>query len=135
MLLGRLKALDGFAPLLLRAVIGIIFVVHGYPKLFGGMEKFTSTVTNNLGLPWYMAYVAALSEFAGGILLILGLFTRWAALFISGVMVVAITRVHWHQGLVKGFEFPLSLLAGAVTLVILGGGWLSVDRTIIKKEW
>jgi len=49
-------------------------------------------------------------------------------------MVVATTTIHWNQGLVKGYEFTLSLLAGAVALMILGGGWLSVDK-LIKKEW
>jgi uncharacterized membrane protein YphA (DoxX/SURF4 family) len=62
------------------------------------------------------------------------LFTRWAALFIAGVMVVATTTIHWNQGLVKGYEFTLSLLAGAIALMILGGGWLSMDK-LVKKEW
>ena len=135
MLLGRLKALHDLAPLILRLVLGLIFIVHGHQKLFGEMDKFIGTVTGRLGMPLFMAYVAAFSEFGGGILLVLGLFTRWAALFISGVMVVAITKIHWHQGLVKGYEFPLSLLAGAITLMILGGGWMSVDKTLVKKEW
>jgi len=134
MLLGRLKGLHDLAPLILRLVLGLIFIVHGYHKFFGEMERFIGTVTGRLGMPLFMAYVAAFSEFGGGILLVLGLFTRWAALFISGVMVVAITKIHWHQGLVKGYELPLSLLAGAVTLMILGGGWLSVDK-LTKKEW
>jgi putative oxidoreductase len=134
MLLGKLKGLHDLAPLILRLVLGVIFVVHGHHKIFGGMEKFIDTVTGKLGMPTFMAYVAAFSEFGGGILLIIGLFTRWAALFTSGVMVVAITQIHWHQGLVKGYEFPLSLLAGAIALIILGGGWMSVDK-LVKKEW
>jgi putative oxidoreductase len=135
MLLGKLSGLHGLAPLILRLVLGVIFIAHGYPKLFGGgMEKFVGTVTTKVGMPPFMAYVAALSEFGGGVLLLLGLFTRWAALFIAGVMVVATATIHWNQGLVKGYEFTLSLLAGALVLMILGGGWLSVDK-LIKKEW
>jgi putative oxidoreductase len=135
MLLGKLSVLQGLAPLILRLVLGVIFVAHGYPKLFGGgMEKFVGTVTGKVGMPPFMAYVAALSEFGGAVLLLLGLFTRWAALFIAGVMVVATTTIHWNQGLVKGYEFTLSLLAAALVLMISGGGWLSVDK-LIKKEW
>ena len=135
MLLGKLSVLQGLAPLILRLVLGVIFIAHGHPKLFGGgMEKFVGTVTGRVGMPAFMAYVAALSEFGGGVLLLLGLFTRWAALFIAGVMVVATTTIHWNQGLVKGYEFTLSLLAAALVLMILGGGWLSVDK-LIKKEW
>ena len=81
MLLGKLSGLHGLAPLILRLVLGVIFIAHGYPKLFGGgMEKFVGTVTTKVGMPPFMAYVAALSEFGGGVLLLLGLFTRWAAL-------------------------------------------------------
>jgi putative oxidoreductase len=143
--------------LLLRCMVGAIFVIHGYPKIFGGpgkAEKVHSKVRQHLGpgfdaamergsiasfrgnvegmgmpMPGMMAWVAALAEFGGGILLILGWLTRPAALIISGNMVVAITRVHWKNGLVGqgGYEFPLSLLASLVALLLTGPGAISID--------
>ena len=76
----------------LRLVAGIGMAGHGYGKLFGDhMAGFTDTVAK-LGLPGdpqLMAHLAAWSEFAGGILCILGLLTRVSALMIVGTMVVA----------------------------------------------
>lgn len=143
--------------LLLRVMVGAIFVIHGYPKIFGGpgkVEKVHPKVRQHLGagfdaamehgsiasfrgnvegmglpMPGIMAWVAALAEFGGGILLILGWLTRPVALIMSGNMVVAITRVHWKNGLVGqgGYEFPLSLLGSLVALVLAGPGAISID--------
>ena len=143
--------------LLLRCVVGAIFVIHGYPKIFGGpgkTDKVHPKVRQHLGpgfdaamergsiasfrgnvegmgfpAPGVMAWVAALAEFGGGILLILGWLTRPAALVISGNMVVAVTRVHWKNGLVGqgGYEFPLSLLAALGALLLTGPGAISID--------
>ncbi len=141
--------------LLLRLILGGIFVVHGYPKVFGGpgkaapaplrrhlgpgfdqsMERggianFRNTVAG-LGtpLPGVMAWVGALSELVGGALLILGWFTRPAALAVSGNMAVAISRVHWKNGLVGqgGYEFALVCLAGLLALLLGGPGAISID--------
>ena len=141
--------------LLLRVIIGGIFVAHGYPKLFGGpgkslpeparrylgpgfdaaMEKggianFRTNVTN-LGMPAprVMAWAAALSEFGGGLPIILGWFTRPAALALCGTMGVAIQRVTWKNGLVGagGWEFSLSLIGGLLALLFGGPGAISID--------
>lgn len=144
-----------FGLLLLRLIVGGIFAVHGYPKLFGGPGKpvplevakylgagFVESVERgpqgfagmlrNLGVPEpeRMAYVVGAAEFFGGILLALGWFTRLASLALITDMVVAISRVHWRNGLVApgGFEFPLSLLAACLTLVFTGPGNLSFDQ-------
>jgi putative oxidoreductase len=123
----------------LRIVIGIILIPHGYQKLFGGIEKFVPNVVK-LGFPFTLAptafaYAAALAEFLGGILLVIGLLTRWAALFAAVNMAVAIFKVHLHHGLTGsgGFEFPLALLAGCVALMLLGGGRASMDRA--PRKW
>ncbi len=133
-----LRKLDSFrwlAPVLLRAVAGVIFVVHGYQKLFSGMEGFTQYVTS-LGFPGFMAWVAAGTEFFGGVALILGLFTRWAALGVGCVMLTAILKVHWGNGLTgdNGYEYPLTLLCVAVSLILMGGGTLSLDRYAIERR-
>ena len=143
--------------LLLRCLVGAIFVIHGYPKIFGGpgkaerlhpkmrqhlgpgfdaaMERgsianFRGNVENlGMPLPGVMAWVAALAEFGGGVFLILGWLTRPVALIVSGNMVVAVTRVHWKNGLVGqgGYEFPLTMLAALLTIVLAGPGALSID--------
>ena len=143
--------------LVLRCVVGAIFVIHGYPKLFGGpgkaeqvppkvrqflgpgfeasMERgsivsFRGNVESmGLPMPGAMAWSAALAEFGGGILLILGWLTRLAALALSVNMIVAISRVHWKNGLVGpgGYEFPLSLLGSLIALVLSGPGAISID--------
>ncbi len=141
--------------LLLRLILGGIFVVHGYPKVFGGpgktapaplrrylgpgfdqamerggIENFRKVVAG-LGtpLPGVMAWVAALAELAGGALLMLGWLTRPAALALCGDMAMAISRVHWKNGLVGqgGYEFALACLAGLLALLFGGPGAISID--------
>jgi putative oxidoreductase len=78
--------------------------------------------------------VAALAEFLGGICLVVGLFTRYAALAIAIIMTIAITTAH-YQRLVGGYEFPLLLLAAAVALMLTGGGPLSFDKSVLRRDF
>ncbi len=126
-----MRFLDRLQPLgllALRLVLGAIMVGHGYHKVFGGMSHFVPTVAH-LGLPGWMAYLSAGAEFFGGILLLVGLVTRLAALAMSINMAVAIWKVHWHNGLLGqgGYEFPLSLAAIAFALILFGGGPIALD--------
>jgi putative oxidoreductase len=134
-----LKALDSvkwLSPVLLRAVVGLVFIVHGKQKLFGGMEGFTQYVTTGLHLPALLAWAAACTEFFGGVALILGLLTRLSALGIACVMAVAVFRVHWAAGLTGdgGYEFPLTLLCASISLMLTGGGPLSLDSWLLEKK-
>ncbi|HEY2387312.1 MAG TPA: DoxX family protein [Candidatus Binatia bacterium] len=123
-------------PILLRAVLGAIFIAHGFRKLDGNMPDFVRTV-GHLGfpVPAAFAWAAALSEFLGGICVLVGLFTRYAALAIAIVMAVAISKVHLHDGLVGGYEFPLALLAIAAAVVLLGAGPASIDHTVLHRDF
>ena len=88
--------LSSLGLLWLRVLMGSSIAVHGYQKIFGGgVETFASFV-ETLGLPFPLAaaWVAALSEFVGGILIVLGLGTRFAALLIFGTMTVAAFVAH-----------------------------------------
>ena len=128
--------LDRFQPfgaLVMRLVLGAIFVAHGYGKIIprGALYNFTHYVAH-LGMPPWLGYVAAFTEFFGGILLILGLVTRVAAFAGTIDMAVAIVKVHLHGGLTghggqPGFEFPLALFALALMLVFTGAGTLALD--------
>ena len=123
-------------PLLLRVVLGAIFVAHGFQKISSDMREFTHTV-GHLGFPMpvLFAWAAALSEFLGGICVLVGLFTRWAALAIAVVMTVAVTQVHLHQGLLQGYEYPLALLAIAIAIVLTGAGPASLDKNVLHRDF
>jgi putative oxidoreductase len=128
--------LDRFQPfgaLLLRLMLGVIMVAHGYSKIIprGALYNFTHFVAT-LGMPSWLGYVAAFTEFFGGMLLIVGLLTRIAALGLAIDMAVAILKVHLHGGLTghggkPGFEFPLALLSMALMLLFSGPGRFAAD--------
>jgi len=127
-----LRYLDRLQPLALfvmRLVLGIIMLVHGYHKVFGGLHHFVQLVTG-LGLPAWSAYLAAFTEFFGGLLILLGLFTRFAAFAICIDLSVAIAKVHLHNGLTGngGFEFPLTVSALAFALIFFGAGPIAFDH-------
>ena len=128
--------LDRFQPLgalIARVVLGAVMLVHGWHKIFphGSLYSFTQTV-GHLGLPPWLGYVAAFTEFFGGALLILGLLVPVAALGVAIDMAVAVLKVHLRHGFLgpQGFEFPLSLFALAFLLLVSGSGYLAVDSYI-----
>ena len=128
----RLEKLKPLALLLLRLALGIIFIFHGYPKLFTHTRE-TMQMFQHMGFPGYFAYIAGAIEFFGGLVLILGLFTRIAGILLAGEMAVAIWRVHLPQGpitMVKNYEFPMVLAAAAFMLACVGAGLLSLDYVI-----
>ncbi len=127
----RLDALQPVALFLLRAALGIIFIAHGYPKLAhsgAGMQQFFV----GHGLPGMLVYVAGIVEVFGGGLLILGLFTRAAALLLAIEMGVALWKVHSARGYlaVHEYEFPLALAVACFALAAVGPGLLSIDHPL-----
>lgn len=129
---------NDIAPLVLRLTLGVIFIGHGWGKLFGeGNPAGFAGWLGSMGLePSYLLAVAAgLAETFGGALLIAGLFTRAAASSLVVVMLVAIGFVHLDAGMFGkgGYEFQLLLLVGVVSLLIQGAGKHSVDEIIYKK--
>ena len=134
-MLGKLTKIRDLAPLFLRVAVGAAGIYHGHGKLFGGMSHFEEVVAGlHLPAPALLAWAAALSEFVGGILIVLGLLTRWAALFLGITMAVAVFRVHLHDGF-RELEYPMVLLAACLSLVLTGGGWLSFDRHVVGREF
>lgn len=127
-----------YATLLLRLILGVTFLIHGGMKLFGGLEgtaKFFAMMHIEPAYP--MAIVVGCFEFFGGLLVLLGLLTRLGAFMIVCVMSGAILTVHISHGFLTqngGFEFPLALLVIALSLMLTGGGKMSVDKDIIKTE-
>ncbi len=133
-----LTPLQGWGIAILRVVVGIVFLVHGGQKLFvwgfGGVAGFMAKV--GIPAPMLAAVLVTLVEFVGGLALVLGLFTRWAAIPLAINMVVAILVVHWPAGffLPNGFEFALTLLAANAALVLLGSGEASVDGLLAGRQ-
>jgi putative oxidoreductase len=111
------------AQLVMRLSLGAIMIAHGYHKVWGGFHHHMDMV-GSLGLPRWMAYLSAGTEFFGGIALVLGLFTRFFSLAIVIEMAIAIWKVHFKNGLVGpgGFEFPLAVGTMAFALLCFGGG-------------
>jgi len=82
----------------------------------------------------WLGYVAAFTEFFGGMLLIVGLLTRVAAFLVAIEMAVAVIKVHLHGGLMgpNSFALPLACFAIALMLVFTGCGWLGLDDFVGK---
>jgi putative oxidoreductase len=128
----------GWWTLPLRLSLGAIFIGHGAQKLFGwfggrGLQATAELFATRLGLVpgMFWALLASAGEFFGGILILLGLATRFGALNIAAVMLVAMFRVHWGAFfLPSGIEFTLALLGSSLALLIGGGGRLSLDEVI-----
>ena len=124
-----LNRLHPLGLLVLRLALGAVMIAHGYQKVFGGMPQFMQML-QHMGIPAWMAYLTVAAEFGGGILLVAGFLTRLAALAIFIDMVVAIIKVHLHNGLFSkngGFEFPMVCGAIAFSLIWSGAGPIAMD--------
>jgi len=125
-----------------RLVLGVVMVAHGAQKLFGwfggyGLEASSNFFANQLGLTpgIFWAALAGGGEFFGGLLLIIGLATRFAALTVGITMAVATFTVHAGGFFApEGMEYTLTLLAVSIALLISGGGALSFDARFSKKN-
>lgn len=132
--------LDRFQPfgaLVMRLALGAIMFAHGYQKVIphDALYGFTHMV-GHMGLPSWLGYVSAFTEFFGGMLLIIGLFTRVAAFLVVIDMAVAIDKVHLHHGIMasNGYAFPMACLALALMLVFTGGGALALDDLLGRSR-
>lgn len=136
-LLDFLKTLAWLPPLAARITLGAVFIEAGWGKL-QHIDKVIGFFTE-LGLPApaFQAHLVATSEFAFGILVLIGLFTRLAAIPLSIIMVVAILtaraeELHGFSDLAGFSEFLYILLLA--WLIIAGAGSLSLDRLLIKRR-
>ena len=121
-------AFTSVASLLLRLAIGIVFVIHGYPKLTKG-RKGTAEWLKSIGFPGGFATLAGVAEFFGGIALLLGSLTQiTAALFVLWTIATTwLSIVKIKKKFAGGYELDIILLLAALALAVLGGGRISFD--------
>lgn len=120
--------------LIIRLVLGLIFIVHGLLKL-QNLES-TSLYFTQLHIPFpaVMAYVVGIIEVAGGLFLALGFFITVVNLLFMIIMAVAILTVGWPKGFVDGYEFPLTLFFLSLALMCTGPGEWTAKR-LFRKKW
>ncbi|MFN0248407.1 MAG: DoxX family protein [Kofleriaceae bacterium] len=129
-MLDRLARFGDYAPVPVRVFLAVflVYMTQDNVRSSARMDEFAAFLdANNFPLPDVSARVSVWAQFAGGILIGLGAFTRYAALVVAVNFVVAIVGVHLSLPLRTWLE-PCAMLACAVALVIGGAGRLSIDR-------
>jgi putative oxidoreductase len=119
-------------------VVGLIALAHGTQKLFGEGFDGVAVMMDGLGVPApaLAAVALVLTEVVGGAALILGLFTRLAAVPLAFSMLVATVLVHLPNGFFSssgGVEFTLLLTVACVALALTGPGKASLDRVLTRR--
>jgi len=131
-----------------RLVLGGLFFIHGDQLMLGwfggfGLSGTLQFFTQHLGIPSSFAFLAICAQFFGGLLLLLGLMGRLAALAIIATMVVAVAKVHWQFGLFmnwfgtqkgEGFEYHLLAIALGLIIAMRGSGAFSLDRLLARAR-
>lgn len=130
----------GLAAFLLRLCLGIVFIVHGYPKLFredfGPVGFSESLKTLGIPAPLMVAYSIGILEFVGGWLLIFGFLARYVAILITLEMLYVIAKMKFKTGFVThtiegggvgGYELDFVLFCTALAVAIIGAGRFSID--------
>lgn len=119
-------------PLCLRVGVGVVFAWHGWMKYDGGVENFAKFLASlNVPAPEIVAWLQTVAECVGGLLLIIGLFTRYVTLPLIAILIGAIWLVKVDVGFIvqaaPGAELDTALLAGLLGLLFIGPGRLSLD--------
>ena len=135
--LSPLNRLAELAPLAVRVIVGTIMAAHGLQKVQAGPANFGAALGQmGVPLPTLMGYVVTFVEVVGGVLLIVGLLSRLAALVLTIDLVVAVLLVKVNVGFLSppqggaGAELDLALIAGFLVILLAGPGRLSVDHAL-----
>ncbi|MBI2482975.1 DoxX family protein [Candidatus Uhrbacteria bacterium] len=117
--------------LILRLALGIIFIYHGYGKLFGGapgIPAFTGMLAKfGFPMPAFFAWLVSITEFFGGIAMILGVLVPQVALLLAIIMAVAFLVV--KKAALPAGDADLALLGMALALALMGGGAYAVFKS------
>lgn len=139
------RKMASLTPLVVRVIVGVVMVVHGWQKLMGGPVGFGLAMNTAFGVPFPVltGWAVTLVELVGGLLLLLGLASRVTALVLTVELVLAILVVNVHVGFVtpmsgggSGVEFPLTVIAGLLVILFTGPGPVSLDNALgIDDGW
>ncbi len=129
-----------YAALLLRVTLGVMFIAHSLLKALVFTMPGTVRFFESVGFPGYLAYVVVAAELGAGVLLTLGVQTRWIALASIPILLGA-ASVHLGNGWVftapnGGWEYPAFLIAAALVQVLLGDGAyaLRAGRPVLRAQ-
>jgi len=122
---------------IVRILVGIVFIAHGAQKLFViGLPGITAGFGQmGIPLPAIAGPGVAILEFVGGILILVGLFTRVIAILLAIDMLGAIFFVHLKNGffLPMGFEFAFTMLMASLSLIVGGPGAYAIESRFMGR--
>ncbi len=129
-----LERISSFAPLPIRIIAGIAFIMHGLPK-FSNIHG-TQGLLGSFGLPPELALPIGLLETIGGFALIFGILTRIASILFIIEMISTTFIMKLSNGFSgpKGYELDLVMMSIVISLLISGPGRISIERDILKRE-
>jgi putative oxidoreductase len=127
-----------YAALLLRVSLGLLFLAHGWVKLFVFTPAGTAQFFASIGYPGLLGYIVILAEIGGGLALILGAWTRWVALGLLPIMLGA-TLFHLPNGFDfvsegGGWEYPAFWAAALAVQALLGGGAVALRQDPLLSQ-
>ena len=128
-----------YAILVLRIALGSLFLAHGCLKVFTFTLPGTAQFFESVGLPGWMATPVAIWELVGGLLLVCGVYTRWVALGLFPLLLVATFKVHGANGWLftnqgGGWEFTAFFAVATVVQFLLGDGAYAIGSIWDRKR-
>lgn len=128
-----------YAAFVLRLALGALFIAHASVKIFVFTPAGTAQFFGSLGVPPALAYLVILGEVVGGIALILGVLTRWAALALLHILLGAIVLVHGPAGFFftnphGGWEYPGFWAVTLVVQALLGDGAFALPLPLASER-
>lgn len=133
MTFGKLKE---WSPLFLRIALAGVLIAHGWSKYAGGVENFAGFLTG-FPAPVFFAWVVTLVEVFGGLAILLGLWTRVAALLVAGQFLIINLYVKWGMSWFGGKSKELDVLVMAVALSLLATGAgqnLNLEKKLLRTD-
>ncbi len=119
--------------LLVRIVVGFIFMAHGYPKIFDAKTVKETTKffkKKRIPSPRFFVYLVGFVEFFGGLFVLIGFMTPIWGFLLAMIMIVAIAVTGFEKGFKGGYDYNLMLFVLGLMLYVLGGGAFSLGATL-----
>lgn len=125
--------------LILRVGLGIMFILHGYPTMFGGPETWSQIGSSMqyIGIdfaPMFFGFMIGVAEFFGGIFLILGLFFKPSVIFLFIMMLVVSAKDFGAGDQFASYSQTIEMAIVFLSLFFIGSGKYSLDRKLEKKR-